>query len=318
MEPAQTSQTATSFTFAHLSDPHLTAPDAVRWSEMLNKRALGYLSWRRRQHAKGSSVVLGRLREDVLAGEPDHIAITGDLTNLGTPVEYDEAARWLTSLGDAGAVSVIPGNHDCYAPDARVSPADQWRPWLSSDEPLGVGFPFVRYRGPVAFIGVSSAAPSAPGFATGYVGYLQLQRLRELLDRVAARDYFRVILIHHPPIYSAVSWRKRLTDAGRLRSVIEDCGAGLVVHGHAHRFIQSAMMTGGGRIPVLGAPAAAATSSADGERAGYYRLCLDRADGAWRLSAEARALPLNGNEPERVAAYSCALGSWPSDESAIA
>jgi hypothetical protein len=42
-------------------------------------------------------------------------------------------------------------------------------------------FPFLRVRGPLALIGLSSACPTAPGYATGSIGGPQLQLLDQLL-----------------------------------------------------------------------------------------------------------------------------------------
>lgn len=311
MESAQTSgEPPTAYTFAHLSDPHLTEPDAAHWSEMLNKRAFGYLSWRRRQASKASSAVLDRLREDVLEGDPDHIAVTGDLTNLGTPVEYNEAARWLASLGDPEGVSVIPGNHDCYARDARVVPARLWQPWVGPSEGDLPGFPYVRYRGPVAFIGVSSACPTPVGMATGSVGNRQRRTLAALLERTGAAGYFRVLLIHHPPHQGAVSRRKCLTDAEDFRQTIRESGTELVLHGHAHRFGYSIIPAGDSWAPVLGVPAAAAPVAAEPHCAGYYRLTLNASEDRWYIDVKARGLDCSGFRFGALPNASVTLGPW--------
>ncbi|MBK9427148.1 MAG: hypothetical protein IPN63_07080 [Gammaproteobacteria bacterium] len=49
---------AASFTFGHLSDPHLSTPAPLPPRDWCSKRALGYLSWyrkRRFEHRTGSA-----------------------------------------------------------------------------------------------------------------------------------------------------------------------------------------------------------------------------------------------------------------------
>lgn len=51
----------------------------------------------------GAATSIGRarrtLRTDLQAEHLDHIAVTGDLTHLGLPQEFREAATWLARLG---------------------------------------------------------------------------------------------------------------------------------------------------------------------------------------------------------------------------
>ena len=71
------------FTLAHLSDPHLAPLPAPRWRDLAGKRALGYLNWTRNRHKDQRREVLDALVADMQAQRPDHIAVTGDLVNIG-------------------------------------------------------------------------------------------------------------------------------------------------------------------------------------------------------------------------------------------
>src|SRR6266704_1729908 len=55
-------------------------------------------------------------------------------------------------------------------------------------------FPFVRRRGPIALIGVSSAVPTPPLMATGWLGLAQLRSLERTLAQLAAEDAVSVLL----------------------------------------------------------------------------------------------------------------------------
>ena len=75
------------FTLAHLSDPHVPPLPAPRFSELMGKRALGYLNWTRNRHKYHRRDVLDTLVSDMQAQVPDHIALTGDLVNLALEAE---------------------------------------------------------------------------------------------------------------------------------------------------------------------------------------------------------------------------------------
>ena len=51
---------------------------------------------------------------------PDHIAVTGDIANIGLAEEYRHGRDLLESLGTAHDVSFVPGNHDIYVPEAAA------------------------------------------------------------------------------------------------------------------------------------------------------------------------------------------------------
>src|SRR3954447_24850133 len=102
------------FTLAHLSDPHLSPLPAVRFRDLAGKRALGYLNWTRNRHEFYKREVLDALVSDMQAQSPDHIAITGDLVNLGLEAEFLQVTEWLQSVGAPDRVTVVPGNHDAY------------------------------------------------------------------------------------------------------------------------------------------------------------------------------------------------------------
>ena len=97
------------FTLAHLSDPHLPPLPAARLRDLAGKRALGYLNWTRNRHKYHRREVLDALVADMQVLQPDHIAVTGDLINLGLPVEYEAATTWLHEIGTPDHVTVVPG-----------------------------------------------------------------------------------------------------------------------------------------------------------------------------------------------------------------
>ena len=285
----------TEYLFAHISDPHLSTLDGVRRSELLNKRLLGYLSWRSRRREEHRSEVLAALVQDLKLCQPQHTVITGDLTHLGLPAEFLEVARWLSDLGSPEQVTVIPGNHETYIRTPWEETFAHWLPYLASDARQHAGnppddiFPTLRVRGRIAFIGLSSARPSAPFLAVGSLGRAQLQALDRMLAETGERRLFRVLLIHHPPLAETLGWRKRLTDSRALCTLLEQQGVELVLHGHAHRATGGWIETSAGCAPVIGVPSGSAIGHKPG-RLARYNLCRVRhTESGWELHIEARA-----------------------------
>ena len=159
------------FLLAHLSDPHLGPLPAPRWHELLGKRATGFANWRRKRHLIHRGEALARIVADLKAQAPDHIAVTGDLVNISLPGEYAPARAWLEALGSSRDVTLVPGNHDIYVRAGASYPRRHWSEYMRADEGEpehgAAAFPFVRRRGALALIGLSSAVPTAPFLATG-------------------------------------------------------------------------------------------------------------------------------------------------------
>jgi 3',5'-cyclic AMP phosphodiesterase CpdA len=291
--PCLSKQAVTAFTLAHLSDPHLAPLPKPRPRELMGKRALGYLNWVRNRHARHAREVVDDLTADLLAQSPDHVAVTGDLVNIGLEAEYAPARTWLETLGSPRDVTLVPGNHDAYVASTFPRCAELWRDYmLGDDAPLAarVRFPYVRRRGPLLLIGVSTAVPTAPFMATGRLGSQQRDELAALLTRHAADDCFRVLMIHHPLRSSRSRTHKRLTDSAALLELLRRHGVQLILHGHDHE--HSLMWFDGpaGRIPAVGVPSASAVDDSKHDPAAYNLFRVARDGDAWRCHWTVRGL----------------------------
>ncbi len=281
------------FTLAHLSDPHLAPLPAPSLVELIGKRVTGYINWRRRRRFIHDTAVLGKIVADLKTQAADHVAVTGDLTNIALPQEFVRGGVWLTALGAPSDVTVIPGNHDAYVRAAAVEPERCWGDFMHGDDGTN-GFPFVRRRGPLALIGLSTAVPTAPFMATGRLGEAQLARLAETLVALARERLFRVVLIHHPPV-SQAKWHKRLTDAAGFLRVIGVHGAELVLHGHDHlHMINWLIGPNGTRVPAVGVPSASAAWGASKNSAAYNLYAIDGGPGAWTCAMTSRGIGAAG------------------------
>ena len=277
------------FTLAHLSDPHLPPLPAAGLRDLAGKRALGYLNWTRNRHKYHRREVLDALVADMQVQQPDHIAVTGDLVNLALEAEFSPAQAWLESVGAPQEVTVIPGNHDAYVRATRHRFAGTFGDYLRGDAgPNGVTFPFVRRRGPLALIGVSSAVPTLPLMATGRLGPTQLDGLDRILTQLSSEQVFRVLMVHHP--LHSESRIKRLTDSRQLRALLKRHGVELVLHGHDH--IHSTMWVEGTdrQIPAIGVPSASALAHRHYPAAAYNLFSIAREGEKWRCVQTVRAV----------------------------
>jgi 3',5'-cyclic AMP phosphodiesterase CpdA len=273
------------FALAHLSDPHLPPLPPARLRELMNKRALGYLNWTRNRHKYQRRDVLDALVADMHGQAPDHIAITGDFVNLALDAEFEPARAWLEAVGTPGRISIVPGNHDAYVRETRHRFAETLGHYVGDDDDAAA-FPSLRRRGPLALIGVSSAVPTAPLMATGWLGRNQLEALDRLLTEISAEPLFRVLLIHHPLRSNARA--KRLTDSKQLLVLLKRHGVDLVLHGHDH--IHSTMWFDGPdrAIPAIGVPSASALAHGRYPAAAYNLFSIARDGNSWRCEQTVR------------------------------
>jgi 3',5'-cyclic AMP phosphodiesterase CpdA len=280
------------FVLAHLSDPHVGPLPRPRLADLAGKRALGFANWHLRRRAFHRAEVLEAITADLKAAAPDHIAVTGDLVNVALEHEFAPARAWLEGLGPADRVTLVPGNHDAYARKTAHHAGQTWDAYMRGDENV-VGrprFPFLRRRGPVALIGLSTALPTLPLMATGLVGAEQLAEFAALLEQVGNEALFRVVLIHHPPAGKRAR-HKRLIDATAFVAALNQHGADLVLHGHDHLASLNWVEGANGPIPVVGVPSCSdARDSEKHQPAAYNLYRIEGTPGAWRCEAISRGL----------------------------
>jgi len=274
------------FLLAHLSDPHIGPIPTPRLREVMSKRGLGLINWYRKRHRHHRLDVLDAIVADMHAQKPGHIAVTGDLVNISLEAEFAVAAKWLDKVGTPQNVSLVPGNHDAYVRRMATSAAKHWGEFMRGDD--GAAFPYVRRRGPLAIIGLTTSVPTGPLMATGRLGGDQLARFAEILIALSREPVFRVVLIHHPPVPNRGHHMKRLIDGPFFRAMLAEHGAELVLHGHNHE--QQLVWLDGpkGRIPSVGVPSASAIVSTHDEPAAYNLYSVGGGPGAWTCDLTVR------------------------------
>ena len=284
---------------AHVSDLHLLSPMGIEWHRILfNKRITGLtkllLHRARMYNEQHLLAVLG-----AAANEADHLVVTGDLTNLSLESEYAHARQILDRLAEKVEVTVIPGNHDLYLQDIvrRRRFAHYFGAYMRSEmpelqavAPAGL-FPFVKLRGPVALIGLSSAVPRPPFVSAGYLGRAQIAVLRAIVAAPEVASRTPIVLVHHDPLDSRFRLeqiRSGLVDAPSLRDAVWPLRRGMILFGHLHVRRYRRMDTAAGAIHVVSASGASLEHADDRIRAGFNLYTIG-GDGAIR-SIEARVL----------------------------
>lgn len=265
---------------AHLSDLHLLSLEGAVPFRLFNKRLTGYLNLRFHRKSVHKAFAVHAAAREIRRLGIDHVAITGDLSNLALEGEFELVRRFLDEeLGlPPDRVSLIPGNHDAYTAGAHRSRrfATTFARYLQSDlpelTPAGEVFPYVHLRGPTALIGLSTALPRPPMVASGTLGRDQLAALTRILAHPDVRARTPVILQHHPihnPKGRTKTALEGLTDADEEAHVVRHVRRGLLLHGHLHRRIHRTLATEGGHLDAVGATSASLLHESDERMAGF-------------------------------------------------
>jgi 3',5'-cyclic AMP phosphodiesterase CpdA len=268
------------FRLAHVTDPHFRGAPHVfggaTLGDFAGKRAVGAVNLVVNRTRKHKMELLEALLGDLRAQTVDHLALTGDLSNIAIDAEFREALRWIVATGAPPTdITVIPGNHDAYVAEVVASRVFErlFAPYQTADVEPGAApgstYPFVRVRGDVALVGVTSCVATGDLGAWGEVGAPQLERLEAALASPALAGKTRVVLIHHPPVLIKEGEQRNLKDRAALVAVLARTGAELVLHGHDHADERATLEgPGGAAIPVVGAGSASYAGDAD-RRARY-------------------------------------------------
>ena len=100
---------------AHLSDTHILDPRPSRTRSGWSMR-VRFLSFGRPLDAVGRQAKLRRSLEAARRVGAQHFVLSGDLTEIGTPGEFETLAEILHDSRIApDRMTLVPGNHDVYS-----------------------------------------------------------------------------------------------------------------------------------------------------------------------------------------------------------
>lgn len=262
---------------AHLSDLHLLPDGALNLTSLLGRRLFGAANLVLLRHRVHSTEVVRAAVDAVVGQEVDHAVITGDLTNLALEPEFALAREVVDPLGGFNELTVVPGNHDYYAPDAvRALRFEKWFGHTLWSNGVGENqWPVVKDLGSVVLVAVRSATSPLPMCAHGRVGREQAEAAAQAVTRARADGKDTVVFFHHNlhrrPVAAEVTGR--LLDKGLVSDVLARSGATLVLHGHDHREHEM-VITGPGSdsgTPVVGCGSTSVVPSS-GLRTGRFNI----------------------------------------------
>ncbi|EJF91393.1 metallophosphoesterase family protein [Bartonella melophagi] len=284
------------FYLAHISDVHLSPLPQPSLSELFGKRLTGYLNWQKKRKSQMTTSVLDTLMHALKKEKPDHLVISGDLVNLSLDKEFEQACRWLCAQGHPKNISLTLGNHDAYVRGAFQKACIAFQPWITGDIPQNNVFPYMRVRDNVAIIGASSAIATPFFQAAGYFDKMQAQTLSQFLNEAAARDLFRIVMIHHPPFHNATSWYKKLWGIEKFLDVIKHHGCELILHGHTHlptlNFIEGKMK----KVPIVGVSSASQAFGSKKPPANFNLFTIERSYQQWHCQLQRYSIINRKNE----------------------
>jgi 3',5'-cyclic-AMP phosphodiesterase len=240
---------------AHLSDVHMldARPKRDRSGYSMGHR---FLSLGRPLDAIGRRTKLTRALAAARRVGADHLVISGDLTEIGSPGEFECLAETLHDSGVSPArMTLVPGNHDLYtSPDAWCraldGPLAAYRA-TSASEPGRI----VECAG-VRLLPLDVARYQPVTRSAGFIDDHALDIVQRRAADAGLADRPLVVVQHHPPFVranQAWQWVDGLLGAARMMSILEGFRHLFVLHGHLHSAVNRVLDCGVARV--LGATA---------------------------------------------------------------
>ena len=245
----------------HFSDLHSTRlPRDTR--ALFDKRALGVLNYLLRRRATFSPRLSAAAVSVIQGLQPDILLCTGDLTSVGEPGEFADAATLIQSMVRATGAEfwAVPGNHDRYVRDERCRQAcrETFRE-LNAFLPLE-DMPAELSRRGLRLLFLDEAIPTAAHKSCGRIGELASAWLDER-TRPPRHTNERRILVGHFPSARAngrpLARRRALHGGEQVARLLEEGRLDVSLCGHIHTpfrrdFDSGAMEVCAGALPLAG------------------------------------------------------------------
>ena len=283
---------------AHITDIHVQAPP--RFDELTAKRLLGtanlYLLGRK---SKFSLAAQKAAVEAVVAGKPDAVLFTGDLTAQALDAEFSQARALLSPILDHFPTIMIPGNHDTYV--RENTPGDRMRELFGAW--MGDGMPSVDVVDDVAFVRLETCR--CHPLSSGYTPDAQLPEAANILDTIDGK--FTFLCIHYPLLgrdgqpYGPAT--RSLSNGDTVRQFVNTTpGISAIVHGHEHHGFQTTIAGPNGPIPILNPGATGYAHLPDQDRTSH--LCFYTIEDGQLSKVERLRFDGERFEPEPGGAFS--------------
>jgi 3',5'-cyclic-AMP phosphodiesterase len=215
-----------------------------------------FLSFGRPLDADGRRRKLLRSLDTARRVGANHFVLSGDLTEIGAPGEFETLGEILHDSGIAPEkFTLVPGNHDVY------SSADGWR-WALAGPLAAFARTSAAEPGKIVEVGGANLMPIDATFhqpvtrSAGFIADDVVHTIERHASDVKLSMRPLVVVQHHPPFVrktTALHWLDGLVGATRLMHALESFRHLFVLHGHLHSIVDRAIGSGVARI--LGATA---------------------------------------------------------------
>ena len=220
---------------AHISDLHLLEEN-LQSRCLADRLRLAFLSFGRPLDPTWRLRAAKRALRRALALHPDHVVVSGDLTEDGTPAQFEALARALSEADvDPTRVTLVPGNHDAYTSSDGFLKAlsGPLRDYAATSTPGAV----VLLSG-VAVVAVSTAVHQSALRSAGAVNDEEVKAVSMLLGWSALREQNVVLAMHHPPLRCLLApwqWVDGLVNLSAIEQLFSREPRLHALCGHAHR-----------------------------------------------------------------------------------
>jgi len=279
------------YTISHISDLHLPMNEIPDYKELFNKRIIGLINWHLNRKNNHNENIIKDLISDLKKQTYDHLIVSGDLVNLSLENEYINASETLKKINIPENISLVPGNHDHYIKMDYDRSIFHWKDYIQTDELLSNNFkmkkdafPYLKIRNDVALIGLSTAIPTLPFMCYGKIGKDQLKNLEDIFIYLSKKEYFKILILHHP-IHNVGPFNfKGILDNNKLIKLLNNYNIELLLHGHLHRDSITYLKTKKSIIPCFGIPSSSKISKKE-KQTSYNKYEIHKANNKWSFNA---------------------------------
>ncbi len=211
---------------AHISDLHISSNSKYSLLKFINKRVIGAVNLFFNRKKEYPPTMIEKLVEHISQQGVEHTVVTGDLTNLAFPEEFQRAQEILSPLKN---ITIVPGNHDNYTRESFKK--KRFNSYFHEPIPN-----IKKIDDDVAIITLSSSIPTGYFFSAGKISDEQLKFLENNLLADDIKDRLKIVLIHHhiEKVSKAKEYISSIRNRSEFLSTLEKCKVDIVLHGHRH------------------------------------------------------------------------------------
>ena len=234
-----------SLTLYHISDLHF-CDKSLKFTQLLSeggvfsKQMIGWFNYRFRRGKIFQPDLYHQLIDRLLADSWDYLIISGDITNLASRREFENARKRLDPLIKKGPVLFSAGNHDRYTkasiqPDLMAQHFGDCFPFNLQTEnrpPINA----IELNASTVLFEINLAVPQNTISSKGRVT-ANLSAYEELIE-IRYKNHYKIVVGHFPvvlPENIEEGYLHSLSNAEDMTQFLEKNQINLYLHGHIHK-----------------------------------------------------------------------------------